>query len=79
MFDNAYNKAYDWIGANMRTTLDLPVDLIEKAMKITQAKTKTEVITIALENIVKQEKLNKLISFHGKIDLDINLDSLRNR
>ena len=63
----------------MRTTLDLPVDLIEKAMKITHAKTKTEVITIALENIVRQEKLNKLISFHGKIDLDIDLDKLRKR
>ena len=63
----------------MRTTLDLPGDLIEKAMTITHAKTKTEVITIALENIVKQEKLNKLISFHGKVDLDIDLDKLRDR
>ena len=63
----------------MRTTLDLPRDLIEKAMMVTHAKTKTEVITIALENIVKQDKLNKLIAFHGKIDLAINLDKLRKR
>ncbi len=63
----------------MRTTLDLPNDLIEEAMRITQAKTKTEAITIALENIVKQEKRNILIGFHGKVDLDIDLDVLRNR
>ena len=63
----------------MRTTLDLPNDLIEEAMRITQAKTKTEAITIALENIVKQEKRNRLIGFHGEVDLDIDLDVLRNR
>ena len=47
-------------GGNMRTTLDLPKDLVEKAMSITKAKTKTEAITMALENIVKQERISKL-------------------
>ena len=63
----------------MRTTLDLPNDLIDEAMKITHAKTKTELITKALESIVKQNKYNKLINFHGKVKLDIDLDMLRNR
>ena len=40
----------------MRTTLDLPQDLIKKAMSITKARTKTEAITIALENVVKQDR-----------------------
>lgn len=63
----------------MRTTLDLPKDLIEKAMSMTKAKTKTEVITIALENMIKQEKFNRLICFHGKVPLDIDLNVLRKR
>lgn len=63
----------------MRTTLDLPNELIEEAMIITNAKTKTQLITMALENIIKQERFNKLINFHGKIDLEIDLDSLRKR
>ena len=63
----------------MRTTLDIPNDLIDKAMIITHAKTKTELIKIALENIIKQEKRNKIINFHGKLDLDINLNDLRKR
>ena len=63
----------------MRTTLDIPNDLIDKAMIITHAKTKTELIKIALENIIKQEKINKIINFHGKLDLDINLNDLRKR
>ncbi len=63
----------------MRTTLDIPNDLIDKAMIITHAKTKTELIKLALENIIKQEKINKIINFHGKLDLDINLNDLRKR
>jgi len=67
------------IGGIMRTTLDLPNELIQKAMEITHAKTKTDVIKIALENIIKEEKINKLIQFHGKVDLEIDMDSMRKR
>lgn len=63
----------------MRTTLDIPANLINEAMEITHAKTKTELIKIALENIIKQEKINKIINFHGTVDLEIDLDSLRKR
>ncbi|MBN2509241.1 MAG: type II toxin-antitoxin system VapB family antitoxin, partial [Spirochaetales bacterium] len=60
----------------MRTTLDLPNELIDEAMQITHAKTKTDLIKLALTNIIQQEKINKLINFHGSIDLDIDLDAL---
>ncbi|MDR0617216.1 MAG: type II toxin-antitoxin system VapB family antitoxin [Endomicrobium sp.] len=41
----------------MRTTLDLPEQLINKAMALTHISTKTEVIKIALENLIEREKL----------------------
>ena len=63
----------------MRTTLDLPNELIDEAMQITHAKSKTDLIKLALTNIIQQEKINKLINFHGAIDLDIDLNSLRKR
>ncbi|MEW5814049.1 MAG: type II toxin-antitoxin system VapB family antitoxin [Spirochaetota bacterium] len=63
----------------MRTTLDLPEELINKAMDITHAKSKTELIKYALENIINQGKRNALIKYHGKIDLDIDLNRLRKR
>ena len=63
----------------MRTTLDLPAELLEEAMAMTKAKTKTEVIKLALQNLIKQDKMNKIIDFHGKVDLDIDLDILRKR
>ncbi len=63
----------------MRTTLDLPEDLLLEAMKLTDVKTKTKVITIALEDLVRKSKISALKKYKGKVDLDINLDELRDR
>jgi len=63
----------------MRTTLDLSDSLLEEAMALTKIRTKTEVITRALENLIQKEKLQQLKNYYGKIDLDIDLDTLRKR
>ena len=63
----------------MRTTLNLPEDLIFEAKKITKSKTKTEVIILALQNLIKQDKIKRIKNYKGKVKLDIDLDSLRNR
>ena len=63
----------------MRTNLDLPKDLLDEAMKLTGAKTKSQLIKDALEDQIKRIKRKKLISFKGSIDLDIDLDKLRGR
>ncbi len=63
----------------MRTTLDLPEDLLAEAMKTTHIKTKTMVIITALEDLIRKKKIADLKDFKGKIDLDIDLDTLRAR
>ena len=63
----------------MRTTLDLPAELIEKAMKISHQKTKTAVIISALEDFVRKDKISGLKKYKGKVDLDIDLNTLRDR
>ena len=63
----------------MRTTLDLPEDLVTEAMQVTSTSTKTAVIIRALEELIQKEKLQALKSFKGKIDLEIDLETLRNR
>ena len=63
----------------MRTTIDLPEKLVTEAMKITKAKTKTELIKNALSEIIQKQKIQSLENFRGKIDLDIDLDILRDR
>lgn len=63
----------------MRTTLDLPEDLLSEAMKAAQVNTKTKVIIKALEELIRKSKISELKQYKGKIDLDIDLDTIRGR
>ncbi len=63
----------------MRTTLDLPNELLEEAMKVTHLETKTKVIITALEELIRKSKISGLKNFKGKIDLDIDLNTVRGR
>lgn len=61
----------------MRTTLDLPDALVQEAMQVTRIKTKKQLVTRALEELIKRERLTELKQYQGKIDLNIDLDVLR--
>jgi Arc/MetJ family transcription regulator len=63
----------------MRTTIDIPDDLIGEAMKLTKYRTKTELIKDALRQIIQRHKIQALKKYRGKVDLDINLNKLRER
>ena len=63
----------------MRTTLDLPEDLIVEAMKATNIKTKTKVIVAALEQLIRKSKIAEIKNYKGQVDLDIDLNELRGR
>ncbi len=63
----------------MRTTLDLPKDLIDEAMKATHINTKTKVIITALEDLIRKSKISELKNFKGKVDLEIDMDAIRGR
>ncbi len=63
----------------MRTTLDLPEDLIIEAMKVSHINTKTKVIVTALEELVRKSKISELKKFKGKVDLDIDMNAVRGR
>ncbi|MGR9053167.1 MAG: type II toxin-antitoxin system VapB family antitoxin [Gammaproteobacteria bacterium] len=63
----------------MRTTLDLPEHLLEQAMELTHTTTKTGVIVLALEELIRKTKLAELKKYKGSIDLNIDLDVLRDR
>jgi len=63
----------------MRTTLDIPKELMDEAMKETGAKTKSQLVKNALQAEIDRAKRKRLITLKGKIDLDIDLDTLRDR
>ena len=63
----------------MRTTLDLPENLLIEAMKATHIETKTKVIITALEELIRKNRIAGLKKFKGKVDLDIDMSRLRDR
>ena len=63
----------------MRTTVDLPEDLLEEARRVTDSKTKRETIVRALEELVKKDKRERLRALAGKIHLDLDLSRSRKR
>jgi Arc/MetJ family transcription regulator len=63
----------------LRTTLDLPEELLDEAMKATQISTKTKVIITALEDLIRKSKISDLKKYKGKVDLDIDMNTVRGR
>jgi Arc/MetJ family transcription regulator len=63
----------------MRTTLDIPEVLIREVMEITNSRTKSDAVKTALESMIHHHKMKTLLSFKGKIDLNIDIDTLRDR
>lgn len=63
----------------MRTTLDISEELIKEVMEATGAKTKSQAIKEALEAQIKKVKRQRLLSYKGKVDLDVDLDMTRDR
>ncbi|MBK9306484.1 MAG: type II toxin-antitoxin system VapB family antitoxin [Nitrospira sp.] len=56
----------------MRTTLDLDEKLIRQLMDVTAAKTKTDAIHLAAEELIRRKKLDQLKSLSGTIHLDLD-------
>lgn len=61
----------------MRTTLDIPEDLLAEAMRVAKTRSKTSTIILSLQELIKRKKIERLRSMRGKVTLDIDLDVLR--
>ncbi len=64
---------------SMRTTVDLPEDLLERARRATDSRTMRETIILALEELVRKSKREELRKLAGKIDLNLDLSRSRKR
>lgn len=69
-------QAYTEGGVSMRTTLDLNEKLIRELMDVTSAKTKTDAIHQAAEELIRRKKLDQLKSLSGTLSLDLNWKKL---
>ena len=63
----------------MRTTLDLPIDLVEEARAALGFKSKTDTVVLALRELVRRRRVDDLKNLLGRVDLDIDLSKSRRR
>ncbi len=63
----------------MRTTLDLPEDLLAEAQTTLGFKSKTDTIVVALRELVRRQRIGKLKSLMGKVELSVDLPKSRRR
>jgi len=63
----------------MRTTVNLPGDLLEEARRRADAKTMRETLILALEELIRKSKREELRSLAGQVPLDIDLSRSRRR
>ena len=63
----------------MRTTLDLPENLVEEARRLLGFKSKTDTIVLSLQELIRKKKIENLKALFGKIELEIDLEKSRRR
>ena len=54
----------------MRTTLDIPEELMNDLLETLKLKKKAEAVKIALEDFVRRKRIEELISLSGKIKIE---------
>jgi Arc/MetJ family transcription regulator len=53
----------------MRTTVDLPEELMNDLMALSKTRKKKDAVRTALEEFVRRKKLEKLLALPGKIEI----------
>lgn len=63
----------------MRTTLDIPAELIEEARKALGFKSKTDTVVLSLQELIRRKRIQELRGLLGKVRLDIDVPASRRR
>lgn len=61
----------------MRTNIELDDKLIDQALQLSKAKTKKEVVALALADFVKSLQRQQLLALRGKVNWEGDLDAMR--
>ena len=63
----------------MRTSVDLPEELLEEARRVTDSKTMRETIVLGLQELVNRSKRQELRRLAGQIRIDFDPSVSRGR
>ena len=54
----------------MKMSLNIPEHLIKRAMSLAKHRTKTETVIVALQEYVRQKKIEKILEHQGKLEFE---------
>ena len=63
----------------MRTTLDIPENLIEEARQLLGFKSKTDTVVLSLQELIRRRRIEELKSLMGAVKLELDLPRSRRR
>lgn len=63
----------------MRTTLDIPEELIEEARQLLGFKSKTDTVILSLRELIRRRRIEELKSLAGRVQLEIDIAASRRR
>jgi Arc/MetJ family transcription regulator len=63
----------------MRTTLDLPAELLEEARGALGFKSKTDTVVLALRELIRRRRLDELKALLGHVRLEVDVERSRRR
>ena len=63
----------------MRTTLDLPEELVEEARAALGYKSKTDTVIFALKEVIRRDRIEDLKDLIGKIEFEFDPTILREK
>ena len=63
----------------MRTTLDLPEDLVAEAQALLRLKSKTDVVIFSLRELLRRQKLEELKALAGRVNITLDIGKSRRR
>lgn len=61
----------------MRTTINIPDDLIKELLNYTGTKSETRAVSLALQEWIRDQKIKKLKSLRGKLKIDLDVEKQR--
>jgi Arc/MetJ family transcription regulator len=63
----------------MRTTLDIPEELIEEARQLLGFKSKTDTVVLSLQELIRRRRIEQLKAVLGAVELEIDIPRSRRR
>lgn len=63
----------------MRTTLDLPPELLDEARRLLGFKSKTDTVVLSLRELIRRKRLDELRELLGSVTLDVDVPRSRRR